>query len=516
MKRREFLRTGVKTAVAAASVSVGGLSLVGCTTFDRLFSLERENLEDEVIIIGAGAAGLMAGFELKKKRIPFRIFEASSRVGGRVWSVEQGRELGSIAEMGAEFFEERHQILFALSRELNFETQEVEFDNKLEPLMLFAQGRWWPSRELRSKIRNSTAQIFRVKLKLLPLNVSKNLFEFLETPEAQGLDQVNVLDLWQRQRLHFDPVMRSYFEAQCLRNLGAGLSETSGLAWLLNFEKDERSRRLYRIVGGYQRLTTILFDRLSGVIPGYRVRFESPLSEIERVDEESYRLHFETPGGPKVYKTKYVIMALPFSQISKIKGLQNIHLGDSKIRAIAALRTSQPTKTVLSFPEAFWRIKNDRAPGNQGRWIGGSYFQGTWDSSWPGKGRGFQLSLLQIAQKFKDSSERQLNLGAPNNEMDSIVREISQLTTKAPKLRTEDVQSLNWGQQKFFGGDHIVYQPGQLTQFNPSIWTPEGLGRLQWAGEYTNATDSGTVAGALMSGLKAAQNMKEIYKFRKI
>ncbi|MBK7962305.1 MAG: hypothetical protein IPK04_14665 [Bdellovibrionales bacterium] len=38
MKRREFLRTGVKTAVAAASVSVGGLSLVGCTTFDRLFS----------------------------------------------------------------------------------------------------------------------------------------------------------------------------------------------------------------------------------------------------------------------------------------------------------------------------------------------------------------------------------------------------------------------------------------------------------------------------------------------
>jgi monoamine oxidase len=515
MKRREFLRTSVQKVLAAASAVGGASALAGCGTFDRLFSLERENLEDEVIVIGAGAAGLMAGFELKKLRIPFRIFEASSRVGGRIWSVEQGAELGSVAELGAEFFDERHQIIFALSRELNFETQEVDYDNQLEPLMVFAQGRWWPSREFKSQLRKATAEIFRVRLKLFPLNLTKDLFEFFETPAAQGLDQVNVLDLWKRHRLRFEPLMRAYLEAQCQRNLGAGLSETSGLAWLLNFEKDERSHRQYRLIGGFQRLTYGLYERLAGVIPGYRVRFESPLLEIERANEDFYRLHFDTPEGRKVFKTKYVILAVPLCQIAKIKGIQSLPLADSKLRAIAALRTSQPLKSVLTFQEAFWRHRTDRSPANQGRWLGGPYFQGTWDSSWPGKGRGFQLSLLQTATRAGDQEFLRKGLST-TGELSSILKEISQLTARTVKLRPEDILSLNWAEKKYIGGDHVIYQPGQLTQFNSSIWTPEGNGGLQWAGEYTSTVDPGTVGGAVMSGYRAAQNLKEIYKFRKL
>ena len=40
--------------------------------------------EDDVIVIGAGIAGLCCGLELKRRGIPFRILEASDGVGGRV------------------------------------------------------------------------------------------------------------------------------------------------------------------------------------------------------------------------------------------------------------------------------------------------------------------------------------------------------------------------------------------------------------------------------------------------
>src|SRR5882672_7065170 len=38
----------------------------------------------QVLIIGAGTSGLCAGYELKKAGFDVQIFEASSRVGGRV------------------------------------------------------------------------------------------------------------------------------------------------------------------------------------------------------------------------------------------------------------------------------------------------------------------------------------------------------------------------------------------------------------------------------------------------
>ena len=43
-------------------------------------------MPDEIIIIGAGAAGIGAGLELQKSGIPFIILEASNRIGGRAYT----------------------------------------------------------------------------------------------------------------------------------------------------------------------------------------------------------------------------------------------------------------------------------------------------------------------------------------------------------------------------------------------------------------------------------------------
>ena len=54
----------------------------------------------DVIVIGAGFAGLAAATELADRGVDVRVLEARDRVGGRVWSDRAG---GAVIERGAEF-----------------------------------------------------------------------------------------------------------------------------------------------------------------------------------------------------------------------------------------------------------------------------------------------------------------------------------------------------------------------------------------------------------------------------
>ena len=80
MKRRTFLHNSLWGAMGG--ILIPGLSLSACSE-DTLID-EEVNYQGKVLIIGAGAAGLYAGYLLKNKGIDFQILEASDRYGGRL------------------------------------------------------------------------------------------------------------------------------------------------------------------------------------------------------------------------------------------------------------------------------------------------------------------------------------------------------------------------------------------------------------------------------------------------
>ncbi len=59
-------------------------------------------MKAEIVIIGAGAAGLMSARELVKKNKKVLILEARNRIGGRIWSLPE-KDFGYEAQGGAEF-----------------------------------------------------------------------------------------------------------------------------------------------------------------------------------------------------------------------------------------------------------------------------------------------------------------------------------------------------------------------------------------------------------------------------
>lgn len=84
MKRRDFLQMCARWAAAAPVASLA----MGCGTGTqygpgRIDGFE-VNFDGSVLIIGAGSAGLAAGYALGRHGIEYTVLEASSRFGGRV------------------------------------------------------------------------------------------------------------------------------------------------------------------------------------------------------------------------------------------------------------------------------------------------------------------------------------------------------------------------------------------------------------------------------------------------
>ena len=81
----------------------------------------------DVIIIGAGACGLMAARELSKKKKKVLIIEARERAGGRIWTLPS-KEFGEPVDAGAEFIHGHAKATKSLLKEAKLSFEPVRGD----------------------------------------------------------------------------------------------------------------------------------------------------------------------------------------------------------------------------------------------------------------------------------------------------------------------------------------------------------------------------------------------------
>src|SRR5580658_2762735 len=94
--------------------------------------------EIDVLVLGAGVAGLAAARSLAQAGRKVVILEAARRIGGRIYTDHvSGRETGPLAvELGAEFVHGLPETTWSLLREARLETQELYGSH-----LWFEQGR---------------------------------------------------------------------------------------------------------------------------------------------------------------------------------------------------------------------------------------------------------------------------------------------------------------------------------------------------------------------------------------
>src|SRR5438105_8841683 len=109
LTRRGFL-AGAASAVAGA-VALDGLPAVSGRA--RAASAPR------IVIVGAGIAGLSAALRLQDSGVACRIYEANTRIGGRMYSNTTTWAQGQVSEWGGELIDTGHKTIQTLARRFN-------------------------------------------------------------------------------------------------------------------------------------------------------------------------------------------------------------------------------------------------------------------------------------------------------------------------------------------------------------------------------------------------------------
>jgi monoamine oxidase len=118
-ERRRFLKTA---GLAGAAVGLGGLA----TAVHGINNSRKVGRDPgRVAIIGAGGGGLRTAHRLQQYGWPSKVYEASDRVGGRMYSNSDYFSDGRTVEWGGELISTEHTSLRNLAHQLNLDLEDV-------------------------------------------------------------------------------------------------------------------------------------------------------------------------------------------------------------------------------------------------------------------------------------------------------------------------------------------------------------------------------------------------------
>jgi monoamine oxidase len=155
----------------------------------------------DVIVIGAGAAGLAAAAELAQAGRSVLVVEARDRVGGRCHT----RRLPGLpvpVELGAEFIHGRPEATFSLLREAGIpaidstRTQLVAFDGKRQPVNIFAQAQRIARRKMKGRDISFRAFLARQRLPRLTRALATMMVQGFDAADPRQASAREIIEEW--------------------------------------------------------------------------------------------------------------------------------------------------------------------------------------------------------------------------------------------------------------------------------------------------------------------------------
>ncbi len=170
--RRQFIKK--LSLFSTGSVYV----LSGCSTMDEYLITNPSDLTDHVIIVGGGITGLYAAYQLKKRKISYRLFESTHRLGGQILS-DHGFEYGAFE------FSSLDNNLLALAKDLNLKIEKTDSKS-----WIFKNGTAEFIEHLTDRISGVLPnQQIKLNHKLLSVNSNSNSKDFRLTFATEKSDK---------------------------------------------------------------------------------------------------------------------------------------------------------------------------------------------------------------------------------------------------------------------------------------------------------------------------------------
>jgi monoamine oxidase len=460
--RRDFLRLVTSGTALAAT---GNLVAKGD---DRPATLPDRQVD--VVIVGAGLAGLTTARELEKSGASVCVLEARDRVGGRTFDHPIGG--GHVVEGGGQYAGPGQERVLALAKSLGIATFPTYQDGKLV-LSIAGLRMALPSAEADS------ADLKRIKRLLESLAATVPVNAPWTAEHAREWDDQTIAD-WLAKNTQ-DAVTKQFLDISISTEIGSPSSisllyylfiiRSAGSIHALEVDAQER-----RFVGGSQSLSKGLAQPLAE-----RLVLDSPVLRI--VDEEKARVAVESKRI-KVLARRVVVAMMP-SDTRRIAFTPA--LPPSRRGLVEAWRGDLAIKVNVVYDEPFWRKDGLSGLGLSDRPPIGV----TFDNSPPDGSRGVVLAFLTENGVAKDPDVRRA----------AVLAGLTELFGKRARTPTAYLED-DWSRDGWTTGCVSPVPRNVLTRFGHALRTP--VGRVHWAGTETSEVWCGYMDGAVRSGERVA------------
>ena len=481
MSRREFL--------AATGAAAAALPLAGCASLPLVGG---RRTPPQVIVVGAGLAGLTAAWRLRQAGVEPLVVEAQDRVGGRCYSLRGHYPDGQVAELGGELIDTGHTRIQGLAEEFGIELEDLGLDAPgLDDQIWHFEGQRYTERQVIEAFRPIAA---RIVADLASIGGDGDVS--YRTPlGAERLDGLTI-DQW-LDAAGADGWFRTLLEVAYTTEYGLETTEQSALNLLLLISPDLDSFRIFgesderfHVRGGNDRIVQALASRVRR-----QIQMATVLEAVRLRGDGQIELSVREGTKAATLAAPHVILAVPFTLLREVH--LDLELPPAKRRAIAQLGYGTNAKLMMGFDERVWRTGSN----SNGSVLTDLPFQCTWETSRGQQGPSGILTNFTGGNQGVAVGEQQA--------AEQALRIIGELEQVFPRLANARESALDvrfhWPSHRWTKGSYACYRPGQWTTIHGA--EAERAGNLLFAGEHCSSEAQGFLEGAVETGEAAAREV---------
>jgi len=494
------------------------LGTVGAAALIPLASACGDNIKPQtdgpgVVIVGAGIAGLTAAHFLKQAGVRAEIYEASMRVGGRMYTDRTTLANGQLVELGGELVDSDHVVIAALMRSHGLTLDDlIEGTTGLQQdtFVFSTDGVGAPSVEIPEA--TIVTAFMPVAAKMATAVMRSEGLDAMSVAEFNRIDMMSIPEWLQDEAgLASSTLIRRILELSYLEEFGLEVDQQS--AWNLITLIDYATPDPFRVFGDSdERFHThegndALPNRMAVQLED-QLHFDHALSKVVK-NGDLFDLTFETSAGPHVVPAAHVIYALPFTKLREVD-LDGAELSTDKLTVIRELGYGTNAKLMLQFSSRHWEVPTGARPMGSG----GGAITDAGDSPDDGSALGSGLQTVWATSRGQSEPEGiltnfvggdrgvMIGEGSPESQAQTVLPWIDTVFPgTAAKYIPNSAIRMHWPTYEFTKGSYASYKVGQWAFFGT-----EGVaeGAQHFCGEHCSEDYQGYMEGGAETGAMVA------------